>query len=110
VVLDTNVFISGLDEYRRVGERLARTRSGIDLGPFLALLVSHGDTVSAPPLPEPLCEDSTDDMFFACAVAAGCSVIVSGDKHLHHATGYRGIEVLRPRAFVERYLGGDCRS
>ena len=136
-MLDTNVFISGvffsgvpfaileawkerrlqlvvsveiLDEYRRVGERLARTRSGVDLSPFLALLAIHGDTISAPPLPEPLCADSTDDMFFACAVAAGCSVIVSGDKHLHHVTGYRGIEVLSPRAFVERYLKGGRRA
>jgi len=29
---------------------------------------------------------------------------VSGDTHLLSVSGYRGIEVLRPRAFLERYL------
>jgi hypothetical protein len=31
---------------------------------------------------------------------------VSGDKHLVDVSGYRGIEVLRSRAFVDRYLAG----
>ena len=47
-----------------------------------------------------------DDKFLACALASGAGTIVSGDKHLLSVSGYRGIEVLRPRAFVDRYLMG----
>ncbi len=43
-------------------------------------------------------------ILLACAVASGARSIVSGDKHLLTVSGYRGIEVLRPRAFLERYL------
>lgn len=131
VVLDTNVLISGiffsgppyeilnawrhqrlglvvsadiLDEYRHVGQRLALKFPGIDVGPLLALVAVHGEFVVAPALDDAICEDSTDDKFFACAIAAGCKVIVSGDKHLHRADGYGGVAVLSPRSFVETYL------
>ena len=131
IVLDTNVFISGvffsgppfeilnawrrseiqlvvsveiLDEYRRVGDRLSTSHPGVDIAPFLRLVAVHGEIVLAPSLAEAVCADPSDDMFFACALAAGCDVIVSGDKHLHRASGYGGVEVLRPREFVERFL------
>ena len=45
-----------------------------------------------------------DETFLACALASGAGIIVSGDKHLLSVSGYRGIEVLRPRAFVDRCL------
>lgn len=131
VVLDTNVLVSGiffsgppyeilsawrhgivtlvisaeiLDEYRRVGQRLAAKYPGVDIGPVLALIAVHAEFIEAPMLHEPICEDSSDDKFFACAVASGCRVIVSGDKHLHRASGYSGIEVVSPREFVEKRL------
>jgi putative PIN family toxin of toxin-antitoxin system len=132
VVLDTNVFVSGvfftgpphrilelwrdrrvrlmvsaeiLGEYRGVGQRLARSHPGVDLEPFLSLLAVHGEIVQAPPLPEAVCEDPTDDMFLACALAARAKVIVSGDKHLLRVTGYRGVQIVRPRYFVDSVVG-----
>lgn len=93
-----------LDEYRRVGQRLSRKYPGIDVGPFLSLFTVHGEFVIPPPLDESVCEDSTDDKFFARAVASGCSIVVSGDKHLHRASRYGGVTVLNPRSFVEAYL------
>jgi putative PIN family toxin of toxin-antitoxin system len=131
VVLDTNVFISGifftgpphriltawhdgdieivasaeiLDEYRRVGKELSHQYSGIDIEPFLALLAIGADMVIAPDLPEPVSQDPDDDKFLACALAGRCEVVVSGDKHLKKVTGYRGIDVLSPRSFVDCYL------
>ena len=131
VVIDTNVFLSGvffgglpyqilsawrermlslaysleiLDEYRKTGARLSRRFEGLDLDPFLALVVTEGELFASPALDEAVCEDPEDDKFFACAVASRCRVIVSGGKHLLNATGYDSIEVLRPRAFVESYL------
>jgi len=49
-------------------------------------------------------EDPEDDKFIACAIAAGCNVIVSGDKHLKRVSGYREIEVKTPRLFVDDSL------
>jgi uncharacterized protein len=131
VIIDTNVFVSGvffsglpyqilkawqdarielvispdiLDEYRRVGKFLAEDHPGVDLFPILEFVIQTATIYSAPPLPEAVCEDPDDDKFFACALASGSRVIVSGDKHLLVASGYRGIEVLKPRDFVNKYL------
>jgi putative PIN family toxin of toxin-antitoxin system len=132
VVLDTNVFVSGvffngppyeilkawhdrkvilvfspeiLDEYRRTGEKMSRRYEGVDLDPFLALVVLNGKVFTSAVLAEAVCEDPEDDKFFACAIASNCPMIISGDKHLLKASGYRDIEVLTPRAFLEIHLG-----
>jgi uncharacterized protein len=134
IVLDTNVFISGiffagppyrileawrdhtlqlvlsqeiLEEYRRVGTELAAQYPSIDIGPILNLVARKGHILAEVPLPEPVCEDTDDDKFIACALAAGCKIIVSGDKHLLKVTNFRGIRVLRPREFVDNYLALD---
>ncbi len=131
VILDTNVFVSAvfftgppyqilnawkndklelivtpeiLDEYHRVGEILAAEHPAINLGPVLELVLQNSLMYFAPPLPERVCEDSSDDKFIACALASGSRVIVSGDRHLLKVSGYQKIEVLKPRAFLERYL------
>jgi predicted nucleic acid-binding protein len=56
-------------------------------------------------LKEPVCEDPDDDKFIACALAGESKVILSGDKHLLRDSGYQGIEVLKSRDFVDKYLG-----
>jgi len=55
-------------------------------------------------LPEPVSKDPDDDKFIACAIASKTKIIVSGDKHLLDVSGYKGIEVLTPRQFVEKYM------
>jgi putative PIN family toxin of toxin-antitoxin system len=131
VVMDTNVFISGvffsgppyqilkawqtgefelvvsqdiLDEYRRVGEIMAEERPSIDLNPILKFVIENATVYKPVPLNEAVCEDPDDDKYFACALASGSKVIVSGDKHLLKVSGYQGIEVLKPRDFADRYL------
>lgn len=131
VVLDTNVFVSGvffkgppyqilkawqegkielivspeiLDEYRRVGEILAEDYHAINLSPMLGLLIRYATVYSAPPLPIRICDDPDDDKFFACALASGVATIVSGDRHLLKASGYQGTVVLKPRDFIDKYL------
>lgn len=132
VILDTNVFVSGvffsgppyqilkawrsgkfelvasseiLDEYRRVGEVLAEEHPNIDLKPILNFVIEHAKIFKPSVLKEPVCEDPDDDKFFACALASGSKIIVSGDKHLLKVSGYQGIEVLKPRDFLDNYLG-----
>ncbi|MDO9130927.1 MAG: putative toxin-antitoxin system toxin component, PIN family [Anaerolineales bacterium] len=131
VVLDTNVFVSGvffsgppyqilqawragrielsvshaiLAEYHRVGKILAEDHPDVDLNPLLEFLAQNAEVVTAPPLPEQVCEDPDDDKFIACALAGRNKVIVSGDKHLLDVAGYQKIEVLKPRKFVTKYL------
>lgn len=131
IVLDTNVFISGvffagpphqilaawrqgvvriaispqiLDEYRRVGKEISDKYSPVDLEPWLKLLSDCSIVVEAPAMPEQVCSDIDDDKFLACAIAGKAKVIVSGDKALLATSGYAGVAVLTPRAFVERYL------
>lgn len=137
IVVDTNVFISGvffagpphqildawrhgviqivispqiLDEYRRVGKELARKFPTIDLEPWLKLLTELSIMVEAPAIPEQVCRDMDDDKFLACAIAGKTRVVVSGDKALLETSGYAGVTVLTPRAFVERYLMGRTKE
>ena len=131
IVVDTNVLVSGiffggppgrilhtwregavqfvlsseiLEEYQEVLGEVACSHAGVDLRALVGLLVLHAEMVVSPPLSEIVCTDPADDKFLACALAAGVNCIVSGDKHLLKMTGYRGIEVLKPRDFLERYL------
>ena len=60
--------------------------------------------ISASRLPHQVCEDSNDDKFLACAVTGDANFIISGDKHLLKIREYHGIEVIKPRNFVEQYL------
>lgn len=55
-------------------------------------------------LPEPVCEDPDDDKFTACAITAKCKMIISGDKHLLKVSGLKGIDVIKPREFVDKCL------
>jgi uncharacterized protein len=91
-------------EYRRVGEILAEEHPGLDLESFIELVVQKATTISPLPLQDPVCEDPDDDKFLACALAGKSKAIVSGDKHLLKVSGYEGIEILRPRDFLEKYF------
>ena len=133
VVLDTNVFVSGifftgpphqileawrdgkvqllvsapiLDEYHRIGVELASHFQNIDLKPFLDLLSIHAEIVLAPSLPPIIRDDPSDDKFLEAAVAGKASYIISGDNHLVKLSEYQGIRILKPRDFVQRYLRG----
>ena len=131
VILDTNVFISGvffsgpphlilnawrdgviklvisqdiLSEYRRVGEAFSEEFPSIDLRPILDLVTIEAELYVAEDLPEPLCSDPDDDKFVACAIASGSRIIISGDKHLLKVSGYHDIEILKPREFINKHL------
>jgi putative PIN family toxin of toxin-antitoxin system len=131
IVLDTNVFISGifftgppyqilkawrdgrvqllvspsiLDEYQRIGAELALQFWDVDLKPFLDLLTVQAEIVLAPTLPPVIRDDPSDDKFLEAAVAGNASYIISGDKHLLTLSEFQGIQILKPRDFAQRYL------
>ena len=131
IVLDTNVFISGiffsgspsqilkawkdakiqvvlskeiLSEYQRVGDTLSAKYSGIDIAPIIDLLTIYGEVVETKDISVSICEDPDDNKYIECAIASNCKLIVSGDKHLLNASGFQEIEVLKPRKFIDIHL------
>jgi len=131
IVLDTNVFISGifftgppyeilkawrdgrvqllispsiLDEYRRIATELALRFRDVDLKAFLDLLTVQAEIVLAPTLPAVIRDDPSDDKFLEAAVAGKASYVISGDKHLLKLSEFQGIQILKPRDFAQRYL------
>jgi uncharacterized protein len=132
VVLDSNVVLSGfffagvpgiildgwhagrfrlalspsiLAEYREAGAGLESRYGGSEFQTFAALLALNADIVDAADhLEDQICADPDDDKFLVCALAAGAEVVVWGDKALLDVSGWQGIEVLRSRSFVDRYL------
>ncbi len=131
VILDTNVFVSGvffsgpsyrildawrngrlhivisqeiLDEYQRIGEALAKQFPAVNMHPILELVTIKAEMFRAQILPGSICDDPDDDKFLACALVSKTYVIVSGDKHLLKVSGWRGIRVLKPREFMNEYL------
>jgi uncharacterized protein len=128
IVLDTNVVVSALlsprgppglivdlviegglevahtprivAEYRDV---LARPRLALDpadVDHVLSVIEDRGVPAIAPPWPLAL-PDPSDGEFLACAAAAVAIVITGNIRHFP-AGSRRGVDVLSPRAFVDR--------
>lgn len=131
IVLDTNVFISGvffsgppyeiikawldkriqiiisseiLREYKRVGGELMHRYPEIEITPILISFSKKATSISAPRLPRPVCVDPDDDKFLACAAAGNAKLIISGDRHLLDINEFQGIKIVKPRRFVDEYL------
>jgi len=131
VILDTNVFVSGVffkgppnqilnawrdgklelvmssdifEEYLRVATILAEQFPPVNLHEILGFVKKEAEFLAAPALSEKVCDDPDDDKFLACALASNVNIIVSGDKHLLRISGYQNIEILKPKVFVNMYL------
>ena len=131
VVIDTNVLVSGFfftgapsrilkawkagqlepvmtaeifDEYREVLIRLSGEYPSIEVGALIDLIAVEIPIVKPRKLRRKVCDDVDDDKFFACALAAGIKVIISGDKHLLRESGTFDVVVLKPAEFVANYL------
>lgn len=131
IILDTNVFISGiffsgppsqilkawqnsrlqivlsqeiLNEYQRIAESLEAKFPTIDILPIIELMTIHGQLIDVEGFDVSVCDDPDDNKFMECAIASNSKIIISGDKHLLKVSGYQGIKVLKPREFVDSYL------
>lgn len=126
VVLDTNVVVSGIffggvpravleawadglfewflspsifDEYVRTCDRLRAAHPTLEFQGLLTSIVGHGTLVPDVEAKEPITADPDDDKFMICAHRTGAAV-VSGDRHLLDASGWRDVVVFQPRAFL----------
>ena len=129
VILDTNVFISGIffsgppfkileawksgaiklvispsifGEYNRVAGELSKQFKTIDLSSILELVAINAEMVPDSSLPSPVCTDPDDDKFLACAISAKTKIICSGDKALLKTSGYNNIQVITPSEFWKK--------
>ena len=127
VVLDTNVLVSGIffaglpgqvleawaddrfelvlsptifDEYLRTCARLAASRSALEYEAVLATIIGHGTLVADTTSEEAITVDPDDDKFMLCARTAG-ALVVSGDSDLLDVSGWQGVDVLKPRDFLD---------
>ena len=131
IILDTNVLISGLfwggppmkilnavgdnklclvttdeifEEYTKVIKRSALKFSRPQLLPISDLFKHHIHYTFPFHLLNPVSRDPDDDKFIACALGSGCKLIVSGDKDLLEVSGFAGIEIIKPKTFIEKYV------
>jgi len=119
IILDTNVFVSGvfftgppyqilkawregrvrlivspeiLEEYEQVGKILAEEFPSINLQPILDFVTIKSEIIPAERLSERVSDDPDDDKFLACAISANSKIVISGDRHLLKVSGFRGIK------------------
>jgi uncharacterized protein len=69
---------------------------------FLEQLRLRVRIVEPPPLSAPVSRDADDDVVLATAVAAGASLIVTGDDDLLAIGRPSGIDIVSPRDFLRR--------
>ena len=131
VVLDTNVFISGifyngvpykileawrdgkikfilsteiLGEYSRVARVLNEKYPEVKIQPIIDLLTVKSELITSHSFPEQICKDPNDDKFLACALLSKAKIIITGDKYLLELNGYENLEIINPREFYDKYL------
>ncbi len=130
VVIDTNVFISSffggvpreiidlwkigeiticlsqeiIEEYLEVLNRLG-LKDKKEISNLTRLFAEGYNSIFTTKTPTIIVveDDPDDNKFLECAVALGCKVIISGDKHLKDIKKYVDIKILSPREFIDLY-------
>ena len=123
---DSNIWVSGLNWYGKPHDLLNLARDGkIELAISDAILdefsrilhdklewsddrlnsmraevATFTKRVSSTETLDVVKADPDDNRILECAVAAGSDVIVTGDAHLLHLGGYRGIKIMKVADFL----------
>ena len=130
IVLDTNVFVSGIFfswatyrilrawrqgrlevvyspaimlEYRWVLAELSEEFPNINAEPFLDLVTRYGELVHPGPISGVSCRDPEDVKFLECLLSSKARFLVTGDKDLLEVRTKAAL-ILTPRQFCHRYL------
>ena len=126
IVVDTNVFVSGvffggkpqkvleaivdgeisglcsieiLREYREIVQRMIEKKSGRLNPGFLSPFYAKLEFVEVT-TPVNVCRDSDDDKFLACAIDGAAYYVVSGDSDLLSLGEFRGVKIVTASEFL----------
>ena len=90
--------LSGVLGRKRFERRLDAVQSSVAkiIDEYLALAI----IIDAKPTERPISRDPEDDEVIACAIAADCDFIVTGDNDLRVLTEYRGIRIVTAAEFL----------
>ena len=132
VVIDTNVVVSGLlfggvpgkiislwrgrvitpciareilDEYLRVFSypRFALTETEIQYLVYKQIL-PYFEVLQLPGVrPVVIAQDPSDDLFLYCALAAGASFVITGDRHLLALKSWQEIAMMASATFLQKF-------
>jgi putative PIN family toxin of toxin-antitoxin system len=70
-------------------------------GEALSVLRSRMKVVTPPKLESQVCRDPDDDNILAAALGGSCDCIITGDKDLLVLKQYEGVDIFRPRDFLD---------
>ena len=93
-----------MNEYREIAARLQNAYPGVSYRRPLAIIESALKMVRPVTLSGRICRDPDDDAIVSCALGGRAKIICSGDEDLLALNGYRGLEIMKPRKFKNRYL------
>lgn len=130
IVVDTNVFISGVffggyprkvlesiihrsvlgyatqeivDEYNEIILEMIVRKSGKLSPDIMQTFVEHLELIEAQTEIH-ICRDPEDDKFIGCALDSGAMYIVSGDKDLLSLQKYNHVTIVTAKEFCDCYL------
>ena len=130
VVIDTNVFISGIffggnprkvletilngkvvgvasvqiiEEYREVVRRMIEKKGGKLNSTPLSLFYAKLELIDGKTKVN-VCRDPDDDKFLACAVDGAAYYVVSGDSDLLSIGEYRGVKIVTANEFLQQII------
>jgi putative PIN family toxin of toxin-antitoxin system len=96
----TNIILA---EYETViPEVLAEELPGVDPHPKLAWVRAKSRLIEPAPLGKRRSRDAKDDIYLACALAAGAQYLVSYDHDLLALDKPFGIQIIRPAEFLRQ--------
>lgn len=128
IVLDTNVFISGMfwkgkehdvlqlcidevhqnitspvlvDELKRVLGYKKFDLKWNDIDDMLQIYISFSKIIHPDVVINAVEGDPSDDRFIECAVSGDAKIIITGDKHLLDIQQYDNIEIIKPADFLK---------
>ena len=97
LILSPEIF----DEYLRTCERLAESHPELRFHGILLWLLGAATLVPDSDSEDAITRDLADDKFMLCA-RDNRAHVVSGDRHLLEVSGWSGVQVYTPRAFLDR--------
>jgi putative PIN family toxin of toxin-antitoxin system len=91
--------------YAEIGEVLSRAKFARGISPGrrerIMTLLRDAAVWFDPAVPIAACRDPKDDKYLELALAAGADIIVSSDDDLLVLHPWRGVQILRPAAYLE---------